>query len=377
MNSFISKFIYIFLSIISPFPLIGSDYFRSEESLELAIPTQTDGTIDNDEIIIRRIINAYSFANTETKMTGNAMWQMFFDQRHISTHNILLKGNFKQVASILRNPASTDLFYGFDVLCQSLQYQFTIDGQKKHAKICLDRLIRLAEAMGAINLENPESNLPTTKYNADSIFKIIGQKLENPISFPNPFPQEHGLHTSFGIISYRVPQAIYQVLRIIQLVKGIENPRILEIGGGLGRTALYSRQLGIEDYTIVDLPFTAVSSGYFLGRILGEDHVLYSGEKAPDAQWRIKFLTPSEFISSNEKYDLIINADGFTEMDPSVAQAYWDRIEECSPIFLSINHEINSYTVKNFIANSKKVQHVDRMPYWMRNGYVEETIYFK
>ena len=193
--------------------------------------------------------------------------------------------SFESAAEIFRNPRATDLFYGFDALSAAYQDSFADPIAKQNdAVLHLDCLVRLAEAIGAIPLDHPETYFkpPGVIWKADVIVELIRQALDASITFPNPFPGEHGLLTPYGIVSFRAPQALYQAYRIKQLLKGIENPRVLEIGAGLGRTAYYARILGIMDYTIVDLPFTALSSGYFLGCTLGEDHILYSGEHASD-----------------------------------------------------------------------------------------------
>ena len=236
-----------------------------------------------------------------------------------------------------------------------------------------------SQAMGVIPLDNPEHYdcVPASLWRADVVIDKINKAMGVQIVLPNPYPYEYGLLTSYGILSTRVPQSLYQAYRIKQMLKGIEHPRVLEIGAGLGRTAYYARLLGIKDYTIVDIPFTAMSSGYFLGCTLGEDQILLSGEVAPDMQERIKIVTPAEFLASSKMYDLILNADGFTEMDPNTARAYWGHIEKATPIFLSINHEMNSYSVKMLIDENNHVAEVTRYPYWMRKGYVEEIVRFK
>src|SRR5690606_14876259 len=112
-----------------------------------------------------------------------------------------------------------------------------------------------------------------------------------------------------GIISYRVPQALYQAWRMAQLLKDIARPRVLEIGAGLGRTAFYARKFGILDYTIIDIPVTALSQGYYLGRVLGEDQIHLAGEDRASSDERIKILPPSYFLTGEDRYDLILNAD--------------------------------------------------------------------
>jgi putative sugar O-methyltransferase len=176
------------------------------------------------------------------------------------------------------------------------------------------------------------------------------------------------------VISYRAPQALYQAWRIKQLLKNIKNPRVLEIGAGLGRTAYYAKTLGIDDYTIVDLPIVSMVSGHFLARSLGGDQVLFFEETAHDSKDRVKFLSPLNFLSSVDSYDLVINVDSLTEMDSDTAQNYLNGIAKNTKIFLSINHESNPFTVKELIDRSESTAQIDRFPYWMRRGYVEEVV---
>ena len=195
-----------------------------------------------------------------------------------------------------------------------------------------------------------------------------------PFSMPNPFESEHGLGSSRGVISYRVPQALYQAWRIKQLLKGIQNPRVLEIGAGLGRTAFYANELGIKDYTIVDLPITTVAQGYFLGRALGEENICLGGEQFDGDQNRVKIVVPEIFFAGDKTYDLILNVDSLTEMDFDVAQSYWDKIKVSTNIFLSINHEANKFRVRDLFVEDLNNLIVHRGLYWMRKGYVEELI---
>lgn len=63
-------------------------------------------------------------------------------------------------------------------------------------------------------------------------------------------------------------------------------------------------------------------------------------------------------------------------MDPKIAKAYWDKIERSSRMFISINHEVNPFTVKELIDTGTRVASVQRMIYSMRRGYVEELVKF-
>lgn len=378
----INLVLYLFFTIIffNENEVYANELSRRQESLHAIAAHTTTSSHGDDLRLVNRLIKAYQHHSKETDERGDSMWQSFFDQQHQLIHKTFMKGKEDKVAAILRYPSNSELFYGFDNLTSSILPGYaSLEAQQGHAMICLDHLIRVAEAIGVISLDNPEGYhyTPPIQWEADTIISLISKKWGIPITFPNPYSFEYGLLTSSGVISYRVPQALYQAYRIKQMMKNIKNPRVLEIGAGLGRTAYYATLLGVKDYTIVDLPFTAISSGYFLGVTLGEDQILLSGETSTDAQQRIKIITPSEFLASDEKYDLIINADGFTEYDPSVARAYWNRIEKCTPIFLSINHESNSYSVETLINESTFDAEVNRFPYWMRRGYIEEIIQFK
>lgn len=377
------KWIIFLIAAFLPFPTKMLDanlpLFRRQEALN-ALVCRTEPMPVNDASIVKRLLEAYQRSENE-ESRGNSMWSLFFTDRHAEIHKIFKTGQIDAAAAILRNPGSTDLFYGIDNLTATTQAPILKDGRHavSLAIVCLDNLVRFGEAIGAVRLDYPESyyyaspKIWTAEAIVDAIESFIGKKL----NFPNPYPDEFGVWTPRGVVSYRVPQALYQAWRIKQLLKDIPNPRVLEIGAGLGRTAYYAKLLGIENYTIVDLPLTGVCSGYFLARTLGEDKVVFHGEPALDAENKVKILTPADFLQDQNNYDIIVNVDSFTEMDPNIARAYWNHIQASTKLFLSINHEFNSFTVKGLIDGSSYVEDSIRMPYWMRNGYVEEVVRFK
>jgi hypothetical protein len=98
------------------------------------------------------------------------------------------------------------------------------------------------------------------------------------VVFPNLFPGEVRLVTSRGVATYRSIQAIYQASRIRELAS--RSARIVEIGGGLG-TAYYAHQLGLCDYTIIDLASHHCDAGLILGRVLGDEQVSFSAKGEP------------------------------------------------------------------------------------------------
>lgn len=302
--------------------LIG-DLYRRSESLDV-VPGRTMSIFVDDQSIVKRIVNSYQLAIVEQEDLGNSMWKVIFNQYHAKIHPIFKDGDLVAAGAILRDPGSSDLFWGIDNLAVSLLTPLTTD----YPAHCLDILVRFAEAIGAVRIENPEgyAYFPLVRWDADTIIQSIQKALEAPIYFPNPYPNEYGASSSYGVISDRATHALYQAWRIKQLLKGVQHPRVLEIGAGVGRTAFYARLLGIEDYTIVDLPMTSLASGYFLSRTLGEDQVQLYGERMEGSAKRIKFISPAKFISGEEHYDLIINVDSMTEMDLCTGQ----KIISCS-----------------------------------------------
>jgi hypothetical protein len=225
----------------------------------------------------------------------------------------------------------------------------------------------LAEATGVKRRWNPANIKSFPLPSIDELLALIDEGVGHQVVFPNPFPGEIGLFSSRGIISYRSIQAIYQAWRVYHLVNGNRDARIIEVGAGLGRTAFYAAKFGLHNYEIVDLPLTSVAQGYFLRRSLGPDAIcLFKEERSG-----IAILPPLEFLNSDDRYDLVLNADSLTEFDPETASAYCAAIRDRAGVFLSINHEVNPFTVHKLYATIGRPA-VSRTPYWMRAGYVEE-----
>lgn len=249
----------------------------------------------------------------------------------------------------------------------------------KHADTCL----RLLEMMGLRRLENPEqyphSGIPTFP-SIDELFKEIALALPFDFDIPNPYPDLAGLKTPYGIATLRALMAIYVACRINELARTDRRDTspnsskcVLEIGGGLGWLAYYTRKFGLGRYDIVDIPMTAIAASHFLSVTLGEEQVsvLGEGQEKP-----VRILAPSQF-PENGKYDLIVNVDSLTEMGQETALDYWKKIKKCSRRFLSINHEVNPFTVRQLALDDPDLISYSRFPYWMRQGYVEEIFEFK
>ncbi|MBR1120194.1 putative sugar O-methyltransferase [Bradyrhizobium lablabi] len=353
-------------------PTIRYRYHRRPYSLN-ATSGYATGETGDDRNLIDRLIASYN----ARRENPSGQWSEIFLERHADIRDAFASNDRAKIEEILRNPVTSDIFFGFDSTGKTLRAG-GLRLEDRHAPaLVLDALVVFAEALGVRNLEHPENYYfwRRERYEPDELLAQIDKALGFTIPVPNPYPREYGLITGRGIVSYRVPQALYQAWRISRLVAGLKNPKVLEIGGGLGRTAFYARQFGVRDYTIVDIPVSSLAQGYFLGRTLGDESVALFGESSADD--RIKLMPPGHFLEGTQRYDLIVNVDSLTEIGREAAEGYFAQVASRSDVFLSINHEANEFTVAQLIAQMAPGRHGTRMPYWMRRGFVEEVVDFR
>ena len=324
------------------------------------------------EPLIRRMIQAYQAANVDT-YDGPSMWTLYFQEKHLDAHKALMTGDVAAVSRLWSNPADSFIFWGFEELhpiytAARKGNPAALDGT---AERVYDNLVRLGEAAGVARLEYPEAPQKTTLESVEAILEGLDRIMGFRIDFPNPFPCEYGLQTSRGVASYRAIQALYQAYRTKLLLADRPDAKVLEIGPGLGRSAYYCVKAGIKNYTVIDIPFSNVSQAFFLGLTLGEDQVALRGE---DRVAPVRILTPNDFVGGNEHYDLIVNFDSLTEIDEATQRSYMNEIIARADVFLSVNHEFNTRSVREWIAELLPDTRASRYPYWLRNGYVEEVL---
>ncbi|MET0969131.1 MAG: putative sugar O-methyltransferase [Tardiphaga sp.] len=342
---------------------------RSFEDIEVNSAIVSDAPFPSTDLVTR-IRQAYLKSyQIDLGPTDNQWLGTISDQKR-SFHEILLSGREDEILYLLRDPTGTSLFYGFDSISSLDPDLKSATVQDWRAKWTYDNLLRLAEAMGIIRLENPEAPHTRSIPALEEILVKLDDALGFRVSFPNPFVNEPGLKTSRGVATYRATQALYQAWKISRLAP--EGAKVAEIGAGTGRTAFYTRQMGIKDYTIIDLPMTNIAQAYFLGASLGVESIGLHGETASSSQ--IKLLTPFDFDNTGS-FDLIVNIDSMTEMSKSTAVEYFRAIKNKTSTLLSINHEVNGFTVRE-IAGELGINAISREAHWMRRGYTEEIYKF-
>jgi hypothetical protein len=322
----------------------------------------------DDAELVSRVVASYRASYTTEIGAMDSFWLTDFAQLKKQDHDVLWSGNHDAATTLLRNPISNHLFFGFDELFDHVTLTNHPLGFIVSSSLYLyDNLLRIAEAVGARRLYYPEILGPgAISPTVEDLLLCLDRIFGFSITFPNPYPGEVGLATSRGVASYRAIQALYQAHRINKLVG--RDGRVVEIGAGLGRTAFYAKQFGIRDYTIIDLPITNVAQGYFLGRTLGDGAVNLFGE----GRSGVRVLPPSAFMEATDQYDLAVNVDSLTEMAIATARDYSREIKARCGVFLSINHKHNKFTVSDVCAELG-MKALSRSPYWMRAGYVDEA----
>ena len=258
------------------------------------------------------------------------------------------------------------------------------EARRLHGLLTYDKLTSLAEAVGVRPLSNPEQVIAGTELDAgvDTIVASISAAIGRSIVPP---PVDGGLvklKTRYGLLHERDLHSLLTAWSIVQLLG--PNVRICEIGGGVGKGAYWSTQLGSPSapYVILDLPHIAATQGYYLGRT-GLTVAMY-GEPADKVQVHVlPFHRRDQLVGS---FDVVLNQDSFPELGLEDALGYlrWMRRSKVS-YFYSVNHESKppALTVSGTLVPQHKVSElcaqvggfsrILRAPYWLRRGYAVEV----
>lgn len=245
-----------------------------------------------------------------------------------------------------------------------------------------DTLVSLAEAVGAIPVENPAQGRFGTNLHRDPGALVAGVEARLGIDLAPP-DVDGGLlklRTSRGLFGERDLNAIFTAHLVTRVLRDTEHARLCEIGAGGGRTAYWSHRFGLRAPTLVDLPDVNVVQGYYLLKCLPHDHVTLYGETAQSDP--VVRIVPAGALGSTDagRFDLVLNQDSFPEMAPATVRNYLAWIRTSATRLLNINHESKPaygcdmihVSVPEEIARVGGFAPQDRFPYWLRGGYVTE-----
>ena len=342
---------------------------------EAATTLRPIGPIGLDDLdLARRIAASYRTASLTPLGDDSSGWVLSIAGIKADCDRHLRSGDPQAVAAMLRDPARTTLHYGFDELYDHAGLEDHGLARLASAPAWLyDTLRRLGEAVGSLRLEYPEAyhiyedRAPAVEDILSGLDAAFGFR----VTFPNVFPDEAGLATSRGVATFRAIQSLYQAYRIFDVTGRNTKSSIVEIGGGLGKTAFYARQFGLRDYTIIDLPLSNVAQANFLGRALGPETLSLFGENESDGLLKIR--PPDYYLNGDRRFDVGVNIDSLVEMSQDTAETYLRHLIARSSVIISVNHEVNAFTTRELLLRLG-ARHVTRSPYWLRRGYVEELV---
>jgi hypothetical protein len=170
--------------------------------------------------------------------------------------------------------------------------------------------------------------------------------------------------------SIRALRAQYQVERLLAALGSINGKSVVEIGPGMGHCAYYAFQAGVTDYATIDLPLGMVAHARFLAEALGPDKIWMVGEPGGTAN-QIKLYSTVDV--PRRTFDVVLNVDSMTEMSLAAAMNYIAWINRHSRLFLSMNHELNPFTVASIAHCRLAGKRLERRPVPDREGYFEEV----
>jgi hypothetical protein len=339
-----------------------------------------------DQQIYSAVRAAYQRQLNETaQVVLPDVWAGFID-----VHRKYLDGLFassdEAALESLRNLFITPLTHGFQQgssSFSSLTDPATGALTQEHIlKEHVDKLVALAEALGVINVENPEQGELGTHVHGDPdrLLDLIENEIGHRIEAPKFSGGLYGLKTRRGLFTNRDFVGIYVAHRLSQIVSDKSAP-LCEIGAGAGYVAYYGAQFGFRNFTLIDLPSTNFAQGFFLSRNIQDLKIyLYEGLERFVESDGIKVYPPQLYQKAPRKFfEIILNVDSLPEIDQGVASDYLQIAKRIGKMFLSINQESMAVhlgrpqlRVNKLFKNVGGFTRLGRYPFWLRKGFVEE-----
>ena len=309
----------------------------------------------------------------------NDLWSGIIEKEFADLITILNNKDADKLVDYLMHFGESYTWFGG--LCFSLDgYNHLNKAERNVAISYFDKLVCLAEAVGAIALENPEQGAwgENVKLDVKTLIELIEVQTGTSLHVPQGIVPVSGIESPVGPIHYRHLNSYYAAWRAKTLV-GKTGGSVCEFGAGNGIAAYYAHRMGIAKYTTIDLPLTNVFSGWFLINAIGADKVCLHGESSDVNGIQLLPSWKCADIEANA-FDLVLNQDSFPEIDKTLLLSYFEVIQKiASQYFLSINHETESpmadvghSNVSKLLKYNPHFALLSRTKYWIREGYVEE-----
>ncbi len=350
-------------------------------------PTSPPPSINDEDIAIsQRLLSAYQLSNAKNgSIEIDDVWSKISCKQKVF-FQVLNAGNATTLANYLSNLHSNDATIGFGQGYEEyIKNRFNPFRRKFYGLFVKDKLVSLAESLGALACENPEQGSfgENLHVSVDELVDRIEKKIGSSISPQNIGGNHYKLHGKTASYSERDLTAVYTALRLKYILEGKDSPSICEIGAGMGNLAYWTRKFLNCKYTIIDLPHINVVQGYYLLKSLPKESIQLFGEPTPFSHpTPLIRIFPDHAMSyfSKGEFDLVTNQDSFPEIQPEIVFNYLNLIRQIkSNWFFSINHEsspnyglFKQNRVSDIIKTIDGFSLVQRFPFWMRSGYVEE-----
>jgi hypothetical protein len=290
-------------------------------------------------------------------------------QNHRDHIELLALGDTDHFRGVCSNLFRTPLTFGY---AQAATH-FTVlrdrpEQRPLMAAIIIDKMLRLAEALGVRSIMSPEhGSYEQDVGDLDGLLLSIEESLDCDLTPPLINGALFGLQTVRGIFTERHFEAIYIAARLKKM-GGVNS--VIEIGGGCGYVAYYAHRMGIAKYTIIDLPSVTMVQYIILAGSLGSNCI---GLRTQAPIRLVPCTLPNEV---DWNVDMVLNVDSLPELSPMIAKGYVDNASHATRFF-SINQESEAQNgeskqlpVRKLCSDGFAV--LSRYPYFMRTGWVEE-----
>jgi hypothetical protein len=369
--------------------MAGSIFMHDLSQLPSVLPIECGAPATGfDEALMRRIAAALQRSLAGPPAAAPDIWTPIIAAYHRPFVDLLVGGELRAANDLLANMFATNLTYGFEQ-AQELFDRIVADPahQAFIGNFAFDKLLSLAAALRAIPIQNAEQGdfLPILREGPNALLERIEAKLGHRVLPPRFQGGLFGLSTARGGLSERSVTGLYVARRIGELLDGVRNPSVCEIGGGAGYVAYYCSTLGLADYTIVDLPTVSAVQAFFLANNLdgGAERIVLSGEP-DDRPDTVKLINGADFISGSRTFDLVVNVDSFPEINGPTLRGYLRHVRAHARRLLSVNQEARASRdagqpgnvqecVGDVVDEIGGFRRTSRFLFWLRPGYVEET----
>jgi hypothetical protein len=328
----------------------------------------------DDVAIAERLLTAYRAASSGEPARDPDIWTSIAERQQ-DFARLLSAGDAGRLAYYLCNVSRHDASEGITQGAAAYRRLSDVAPYRDFiARMARDKLVTLAEAVGALPPENPEQGAYGVNIERDlgEVVDRVSETIGISISPPDIDGGLFKIDTGRGFFGERDANAIYTAW----LLTGLSPSSVCEIGGGSGRVAYWSHRLGLAPYSLIDLPRTNVVQGYYLLKTLPS--VSLYGEPAPGD---VTVLPDHAIAEPQPSFDIVLNQDSFPEIAREAVAGYLRWIGTHAERFVSINHEsapagaarARQLNVHELLADAEGFELEQRWPYWLRKGYVVEV----